>query len=105
MATNMSLSSPAQVVDFLAGAGLGPLRTFVAQQCWFAAKSRALRTIDIEDWAALDADHPVLLLLLRLDGERYYLPLAVCPAGGAADRDVITRIGNLAIVDAHEDLG
>ena len=105
MATNMSLSSPAQVVDFLSGAGLGPLGAFIAQQRWFAAKSRALRTVDIEDWAALDADRPVMLLLVRLDGERYYLPLAVCPAGGTADRDVITRIDNLAIVDAHEDLG
>ncbi len=105
MTMNMSLSSPAQVVDFLAGAGLGPLRTFIVQQRWFAAKSRALRTVDIEDWAALDADHPVLLLLVRLDGERYYLPLAVCPAAGAAARDVIARIGDRAIVDAHEDLG
>ena len=74
MATNMSLSSPAQVVDFLAGAGQGALRAFIVQQRWFAAKSRALRTVDIEDWAALDADRPVLLLLVRLDGERYYLP-------------------------------
>ncbi len=105
MTMNMSLSSPAQVVDFLAGAGLGPLRTFIVQQRWFAAKSRALRTVDIEDWAALDADRPVLLLLVRLDGERYYLPLAVCPAAGTAARDVITRIDDRAIVDAHEDLG
>ena len=105
MTMNMSLSSPAQVVDFLAGAGLGPLTTFIVQQRWFAAKSRALRTVDIEDWAALDADRPVLLLLVRLDGERYYLPLAVCPAADAAARDVITRIDDRAIVDAHEDLG
>ena len=105
MTMNMSLSSPAQVVDFLAGAGLGPLRTFIAQQRWFAAKSRGLRTVDIEDWAALDADRPILLLLVRLDGERYYLPLAVCPAAGTAPRDVITRVDDRAIVDAHEDLG
>jgi trehalose synthase-fused probable maltokinase len=105
LATNMSLSSPAQVVDFLAGAGQGALRAFIVQQRWFAAKSRALRTVDIEDWAALDADRPVLLLLVRLDGERYYLPLAVCPAAGTAARDVITRFENCAIVDAHEDLG
>jgi hypothetical protein len=75
------------------------------QQRWFAAKSRALRTVDIEDWAALDADRPVLLLLVRLDGERYYLPLAVCPAAGTAAGDVITCFENRAIVDAHEDLG
>src|SRR4030095_1675081 len=104
LATNMSLSSPTQVVDFLAGPGQGPLRSFIVQQRWFAAKSRALRTVDIEDWAVLDADRPVLLLLVRLDGERYYLPVAVCPAAGAAARDVITRIENRAIVDAHEDL-
>src|SRR5438034_4277939 len=105
LATNMSLSSPAQVVDFLAGAGQGPLRSFIVQQRWFAAKSRALRTVDIEDWAVLDADRPVLLLLVRLDGERYYLPVAVCPASGTAARDMIARIENLAIADAHEDLG
>src|SRR4029453_12520799 len=78
---------------------------FIVQQRWFAAKSRALRTVDIEDWAALDADRPVLLLLGRLDGERYYPPLAVCPAAGTAAGDVITRFENRAIVDAHEDLG
>ena len=104
MASRMSLSSPSNVVDFLASAGLGPLEAFLVRQRWFAAKARGLRTVEIEDWAVLDASRPVLLLLLRLDGERYYVPLSVCPAAGANAGDVITRVGDWVIVDAQEDL-
>jgi maltose alpha-D-glucosyltransferase / alpha-amylase len=105
MASRMSLSSPGQVVEFLAGSGAGSLRDFLVRQRWFAAKARGLRTVEIEDWAVLDADRPVLLLILRLDGERYYVPLSVCLADGAAAGDVVARGGDRAIVDAHEDLG
>jgi trehalose synthase-fused probable maltokinase len=104
MASRMSLSSPGQIVDFLAGAGLGPLKAFLVRQRWFAAKARGLRTAEIEDWTVLDASRPALLLLLRLDGERYYVPLSVCSAAGATAGDVIARVGDWAIVDAHEDL-
>jgi maltose alpha-D-glucosyltransferase/alpha-amylase len=104
MASRMSLSSPGHVVDFLAGSGRDSLRNFLARQRWFAAKARGLETVAIEDWAVLDADRPVLLVLLRLDGERYYVPLSVCRADRAATRDLIGRIDDRAIVDAHEDL-
>jgi maltose alpha-D-glucosyltransferase / alpha-amylase len=99
----MSLSSPGQVVDVLGGAGRGPLRDFLVRQRWFAAKTRGLETVTIEDWAILDADRPVLLLLLRLDGERYYVPVSVCSTDRAAPADLIVGAGNRAIVDAHED--
>src|SRR5215468_10830100 len=99
----MSLSSPGQVVDVLGGAARGPLRDFLVRQRWFAAKARGLQTVAIEDWAILDADRPVLLLLLRLDGERYYVPVSVCPADRAAPADLIVGTGDRAVVDAHED--
>src|SRR5262249_47915078 len=101
----MSLSSPGQVVAVLGGAARGPLRDFLVRQRWFAAKARGLQTVAIEDWAILDADRPVLLLLLRLDGERYYVPVSVCPADRAAPADLIVGTGDGAVVDAHEDPG
>src|SRR5215475_1067531 len=101
----MSLSSPGQVVDVLGGAARGLLRDFLVRQRWFAAKTRGLQTVAIEDWAVLDADRPVLLLLLRLDGERYYVPVSVCPADRAAPADLIVGTGDGAVVDAHEDPG
>jgi len=104
MGSRMSLSSPEQVVEFLSGSGLAPLRDFLVRQRWFAAKARGLRTVEIEDWAALEADRPALLLLLRLDGERYYVPLSVCPAASSAPVTRVARVGDQAIVDAHGDL-
>jgi maltose alpha-D-glucosyltransferase/alpha-amylase len=101
----MSLSSPEQVVQFLSGPGLAPLRDFLARQRWFAAKARGLRAVEIEDWAALEAGRPALLLLLRLDGERYYVPLSVCPSAGSASVARVACVGDQAIVDAHEDVG
>jgi trehalose synthase-fused probable maltokinase len=91
------------VVDVLGGAARGPLRDFLVRQRWFAAKTRGLQTVAIEDWAVLDADRPVLLLLLRLDGERYYVPVSVCAADRAAPADLIVGTGDRAVVDAHED--
>jgi len=104
MGSRMSLSSAEQVVEFLSGSGLAPLRDFLVRQRWFAAKARGLRTVEIEDWAALEADRPALLLLLRLDGERYYVPLSVCPAASSAPVTRVARVGDQAIVDAHGDL-
>src|SRR5262247_4526120 len=101
----MSLSNPGHVVDFLCGPGRGALRSFLLRQRWFAGKARGLQTVAIEDWAILDADRPVLLLLLRLDGERYYVPVSVCPADRAVPTDLIVAIGDRAVVDAHEDPG
>lgn len=103
MGSRMSLSSPSHVVDFLCGPGRGALRSFLVRQRWFAGKARGLETVVIEDWAILDADRPVLLLLLQLDGERYYVPVAVCPADQAASADLIAGHEDRAIVDAHEN--
>src|SRR5262245_39253605 len=101
----MSLSSPGHVVAFLCGPGRGALRSFLVRQRWFAGKARGLETVAIEDWAILDEDGPVLLLLLQLDGERYYVPVAVGPADQAAPADLIAGHEDRAIVDAHEDPG
>src|SRR5262249_14423063 len=44
---------------------------------------------------------PLVLALLDVDGERYYVPLA--GASEAVPGDVVARIGARAIVDAHAD--
>jgi len=104
MASRISLSSPEEVVSFLSGPGRGSLGNFLVRQRWFAAKARGLGTVTIEDWATLDAEGPVLLLLLRLDGERYYVPVSVCPRESASAGDLLASVDDRAVVDAHEDL-
>jgi hypothetical protein len=51
------------------------------------AKARGLDAVRIEDWAVLDQRGPLLLALLDVDGERYYLPLAVSAAAGRGRRE------------------
>src|SRR5262245_28594223 len=89
------------IVERLEGAALGELKAFLAARRWFAAKARGVGAVRVEDWAVLDADIPLVLALLDVDGERYYLPLAI--ASEAAPGDVVARIGDRAIVDAHAD--
>ncbi|HWN90911.1 MAG TPA: hypothetical protein VNQ15_05855, partial [Verrucomicrobiae bacterium] len=73
-------------VDLLEGAGRDRLKDFLLSQRWFAAKTHGIDSVEVEDWAVLTPD--ILLLLLRVDGERYYTPLAIGAAGDIAAADV-----------------
>ena len=99
MASKRSLSEPEVVVDLLEGQGRGRLKDFVAGQRWFAAKAHGIDSVEVEDWAVLTPD--ILLLLLRVDGERYYTPLAIGAAGDVAAADVVGRLEGRALIDAH----
>ncbi len=103
MASKVAPSSPAQLVELLAGRGLRSFKEFLARQRWFAAKARAIESVAIEDWTALDAEAPIVLLLLKIDGERYYVPLSVCASTVAERADVISDFGAQVLVDAHSD--
>jgi trehalose synthase-fused probable maltokinase len=85
----------------LEGDGGAALGAFLRRQRWFAAKARGLDAVRIEDWAVLDQRHPLLLALLDVDGERYYLPLAV--SASADDGDAIARVGSWVVVEGHAD--
>jgi len=81
--------------------GGAALAEFLKRQRWFAAKARGIGVVRIEDWAILDPRGPLLLALLDVDGERYYLPLAV--SASADDGDAIARVGSLVVVEGHAD--
>jgi maltose alpha-D-glucosyltransferase / alpha-amylase len=90
----------AAVVEHLARAGAPALRAFVERQRWFAAKARGLGIARVEDWAALRDDPPLVLLLIRADAARYYVPVAL----GQPPLDAARTIGpfaGLALFDAH----
>ena len=93
--------TPAEVVAVLEGDGGAALGEFLRRQRWFAAKARGLDAVRIEDWAVLDQRGPLLLALLDVDGERYYLPLAVSAA--ADDGDAIARVGSRIVIEGHAD--
>jgi trehalose synthase-fused probable maltokinase len=93
--------TPAEVVAVLEGDGGAALGEFLRRQRWFAAKARGLDAVRIEDWAVLDQRGPLLLALLDVDGERYYLPLAV--SASADEGDAITRVGSQMVVEGHAD--
>ena len=93
--------TPAEVVAVLEGDGGAALGEFLRRQRWFAAKARGLDAVRIEDWAVLDQRGPLLLALLDVDGERYYLPLAVSAVAG--EGDVIARGGSRIVVEGHAD--
>jgi len=93
--------TPSDVVAVLEGNGGAALGEFLRRQRWFAAKARGLDAVRIEDWAVLDQRGPLLLVLLDVDGERYYLPLAV--SASADDSDAITRVGSRMVVEGHAD--
>jgi len=77
------------------------LRAYLTRQRWFAGKARGVDRATVEDVAVLDPAGPLLLALVDVDGERYYVPLAVADA--AADGDVIVRLGSAVIADAHAE--
>src|SRR5262245_16256140 len=81
--------------------GLGTLKEFLERQRWFAAKARGVGAVRVHDWAILEPEGPMLLVLLDVDGERYYLPVGIATRDDHGD--AILRIGSPAIVDAHDD--
>ena len=102
MASSTPRCDAAAVAQHLAGPGAPALRAFVEQQRWFAAKARGLETARVEDWAALRDDPPLLLLLIRADEARYYVPVALGPPPTDATR-TIGPLGGETLFDAHWD--
>jgi len=102
MASRPLRSDPAAIVALLSGPGRSDLASFLIRQRWFAAKTRAIHRLAVVDWAPLDTDPPLLLVLLDVDGDRYYVPVAV--SAGTAAGSAIARAGADAVVDAHDDL-
>ena len=101
MASRTLRSDPRAIVALLAGTGRDDLAGYLTRQRWFAAKTRGIGAVAVADWGVLDADGPLLLLLLDVDDDRYYVPVTV--ATSASLGDVIARSGDDAVVDAHDD--
>jgi trehalose synthase-fused probable maltokinase len=101
MASRPLPSDPAAIVALLSGPGRSDLASFLIRQRWFAAKTRAIRALAVVDWAPLDTEPALLLVLLDVDGDRYNVPVAV--SSGAAVGSAIARTGAAAVVDAHDD--
>jgi len=100
MASRPLRSEPAEIVALLSGSGRHDLARYLIQQRWFAAKTRGVGALAVLDWAVLDHEGPLVLLLLDVDGDVYYLPVAVA-AGGTGS--VITRAGDEVVIDAHDE--
>lgn len=101
MASRPLRSDPAAVVALLSGPGRSDFAQFLARQRWFAAKTRGVGTLAVRDWATLEAEGPLVLLLLDVDGDRYHVPVTVAadaPAGAA-----LARLDGESVVDAHDD--
>jgi trehalose synthase-fused probable maltokinase len=101
MASRPLRSDPAAIAALLSGPGRPDLARFLTRQRWFAAKTRGVRTVAVLDWAVLHPDGPLVLLLLDVDGDRYYVPVTAAP--DAAPDAVVARAGAEAVVDAHAD--
>ncbi|HSB43154.1 MAG TPA: hypothetical protein VLK28_15060 [Methylomirabilota bacterium] len=101
MASRPLRSDPAAIVALLSGPGRSDLTRFLTRQRWFAAKTRGIGGLEVLDWAVLDPDGPLLLVLLAVDGDRYYLPVAV--AADAPPDLALARAAGEAAVDAHDD--
>jgi maltose alpha-D-glucosyltransferase / alpha-amylase len=101
MASRPLRSDPAAIVALLSGPGRADLARFLTRQRWFAAKTRGVAAVAVLDWAVLDADGPLVLLLLDVDGDRYYVPVTAGP--GAAPETAVAGAGDDAVVDAHLD--
>ncbi|MGH7399779.1 MAG: maltokinase N-terminal cap-like domain-containing protein, partial [Candidatus Rokuibacteriota bacterium] len=91
MASRPLRSDPAAIVAQLSGAGRSDLARFLIRRRWFAAKTRGIGALDVLDWAVLDPDAPLVLLLLAIDGDRYYVPVTV--SAEAAPDAALARVG------------
>jgi maltose alpha-D-glucosyltransferase/alpha-amylase len=100
MASRTPRSDAAAVVRHLSEAGAPALRAFIERQRWFAGKARGLRTARVEDWSVLREDPPLVLLLIRADETRYFVPVALSQAPADAAR-TIGPLGGLTLFDAH----
>lgn len=97
----MTATSASQVAEVLGGRAMPALTEFVARQRWFAAKARGIGSLLVEDWAALQEAPPIVLLLLQVDGDRYYVPLA-CSSSPPDDRRLtVAQLDGESIYDAH----
>jgi trehalose synthase-fused probable maltokinase len=101
MASRPLRSDPAAIVTLLSGPGRSDLARFLIRQRWFAAKTRGVGAVDVLDWAVLDPEGPLVLLLLEIDGDPYYVPVTVSTE--AAPDAALARVGAEAVVDAHDD--
>ena len=101
MASRPLHSDPGSIVALLSGPGRSDLAQYLARQRWFAAKTRGIGALAVRDWATLDPDGPLVLLLLDVDGDRYHVPVTVAP--DAAPSGVMTRLDGAVVVDAHDD--
>jgi maltokinase len=101
MASRPPRSDPAAIVALLSGPGRSDLAQFLVRQRWFAAKTRGIGTLAVRDWATLDAEAPLVLLLLDVDRDRYHVPVAVAP--DAAPAAAVARWDGGVVVDAHDD--
>jgi maltose alpha-D-glucosyltransferase/alpha-amylase len=101
MASRPLRSDPAAIVALLSGPGRSDLARFLIRQRWFAAKTRGVESLHVLDWAVLDPEGPLVLLLLAVDGDRYYVPVAV--SVHARPEAALARAGAEAVVDAHDD--
>jgi maltokinase len=101
MASRPLRSDPAALVALLSGPGRSDLARFLIRQRWFAAKTRGIAAVELLDWAVLDPDGPLVLLLLAVDGDPYYVPVTV--SAEAAPEAALARAGTEAVVDAHHD--
>jgi trehalose synthase-fused probable maltokinase len=101
MASRPLRSDPAALVALLSGPGRSDLARFLIRQRWFAAKTRGIAAVEVLDWAVLDPDGPLVLLLLAVDGDPYYVPVTVSAEG--APEAALARAGAEAVVDAHHD--
>ena len=102
MASRPPRSDPAAIVALLSGPGRSDLAQFLIRQRWFAAKTRGIGALAVHDWATLDADAPLVLILLDVDGDRYHVPVAVGPEAGPAA--AMARWDGGVVVDAHDDV-
>jgi trehalose synthase-fused probable maltokinase len=102
MASRPPRSDPAAIAVLLSGPGRADLSRFLIRRRWFAAKTRGIGALAVLDWATLEPDGPLVLVLLEVDDDRYYLPVAVAREAGPGG--AIARLGEDAVVvDAHED--
>jgi len=100
MASRTLRSDPRAIVALLGDAG-DDLARYLIRQRWFAAKTRGVASVAVADWGVLDADGPLLLLLLDVDQDRYYVPVTV--SSNLAAGDVMARSGDESVIDAHDD--